>query len=1123
MNFIDKIINQTGGYNICDESNPEYMLPKIIKILEELETDNEFDFEAYNKISETFYKCYDVLIDEFYAKNEIYYQTINGVRGDRPIYKLHINYSSLIFLSFLVELHCFLLTHVKIEINVDGNNFIEKKPIEINTIRQPLKNQLERPFYKLPEYPERYFVYKNTLPRNITNKKGIIECLNIFCRELTLLRNNIFTVLVGRLFKQLNLMITPDQRFTDLEYLKNIIFNNGNYESVFEDWREKLILHVSTFANAGQSYQQILKEIYDCITYVLYQFSTERQLNNAKFIYDPDVNGFFEWVFLDLITRPLEKKTGFNLGSCITSTLLEHYILNLLHFKNNSVNIVAQYNFQEKNGNISFKRHDFWQITNRVCENTLSKMIVPNIHNPNNQYFGITHFGTRIINDIKKFYGDIINVHPKDLRVSEQDKSISYKPFSIVDEKILYFNLFAFNSIDANIAYIYKNMDNGRLERSHNPRLILTKLQEISEYLMKKMDKLNNEEQGYISKIPKLQYTQEQYQDVDLLIKSCINKNIVFPSIINNDIINERIRISIEDDDVITGPKEVFKTIMTDFVTNEFYKSNQNTLNFFKLITNVLNSGIKKYIELKNLPEDSINFIFKGGNALRIIIDSFLSQIPKNALRPIEKIIKDNFKKSDADFQINIKNLIGLEPRFTQEFMDEIYNDVTLISYILLYRIRNIIVNDVTKYIDYFNYDTKWKKDFFEEKLLLKFNQLIQRGDTQPPYGPNTQFVNISFDDVVLKTNEELKLEYVNFQPNNRDQFLTEKNYKTRKDFIIEKDGNELVLTELPYISSLHKEIFNQTIEYETDMNIYRHVPSTNFYISVNKSIDGFNLTRLKVNFGAELLDSNTNTRTVVSIPGEYIDISIPEYTHTQQYFNNNLQNYEIIQDGEPIYSFMSFKLGFFAEDLILILFINADLPWSDNKYAKRLTRFLVILYINLLQINVKNHIKNQFLKQLNKYFNISVRDGVIRQAQYYKDIFDQLVTNNFVEYPEIINSLFYKCLYKVLFSNPTISPEYQIINSDGNLVLGLHYKLEDPAKQNFDELTQFYRRISTLIYTFSRSMNQIINYKNSNVNIENTNILDSIVGNQYLRKYLKYKQKYLELKKISNKNEYEP
>ncbi len=30
---MNNIFNQTGGYNICDETNPEYLLPKIKKIL----------------------------------------------------------------------------------------------------------------------------------------------------------------------------------------------------------------------------------------------------------------------------------------------------------------------------------------------------------------------------------------------------------------------------------------------------------------------------------------------------------------------------------------------------------------------------------------------------------------------------------------------------------------------------------------------------------------------------------------------------------------------------------------------------------------------------------------------------------------------------------------------------------------------------------------------------------------------------------------------------------------------------------------------------------------------------------------------------------------------------------
>ncbi len=308
---MNNIFNQTGGYNICDETNPEYLLPKIKKILEELETDNKYDFDAYNRISEKFYKCYDVLIDDFYAKNELYYQTIDGIKGDRPIYKLHINYSALILLCFLVELHCFLLIHGKIEMNVSGNMFTEKRAIEVNTIKYPYNNILERPFFQPPDYPERYFVYKNTLPNKIVDKKGIIQCLNIFCRELTMLRNNIFTVLIKRLFERLNLMIEPEYRFKTINDLKNIIFFGGNYENVFENWRENLMIFVTI--HGQRSYQEVLDEIYNCVVNVLKEYSWGSQLNNAKFLYDPDVNGFFEWTFLDSIQNCSKRDQGFNL------------------------------------------------------------------------------------------------------------------------------------------------------------------------------------------------------------------------------------------------------------------------------------------------------------------------------------------------------------------------------------------------------------------------------------------------------------------------------------------------------------------------------------------------------------------------------------------------------------------------------------------------------------------------------------------------------------------------------------------------------------------------------------------------------------------------------------------
>ena len=67
------------------------------------------------------------------------------------------------------------------------------------------------------------------------------------------------------------------------------------------------------------------------------------------------------------------------------------------------------------------------------------------------------------------------------------------------------------------------------------------------------------------------------------------------------------------------------------------------------------------YIYQKNLPPNSINFIFKGGNILKLVVETYINELPGNVRTEIKDFINKNFNKSDADFQINIKNLTKTE------------------------------------------------------------------------------------------------------------------------------------------------------------------------------------------------------------------------------------------------------------------------------------------------------------------------------------------------------------------------------------------------------------------------------------------------------------------------------
>jgi len=65
---------QIGGFNICDETDNEYMLPKIKIILQSLEKPGD-DIAFRNEIKTKFNECYKILL-EFYSDNSFYYQKI---------------------------------------------------------------------------------------------------------------------------------------------------------------------------------------------------------------------------------------------------------------------------------------------------------------------------------------------------------------------------------------------------------------------------------------------------------------------------------------------------------------------------------------------------------------------------------------------------------------------------------------------------------------------------------------------------------------------------------------------------------------------------------------------------------------------------------------------------------------------------------------------------------------------------------------------------------------------------------------------------------------------------------------------------------------------------------------
>ena len=435
----------------------------------------------------------------------------------------------------------------------------------------------------------------------------------------------------------------------------------------------------------------------------------------------------------------------------------------------------------------------------------------------------------------------------------------------------------------------------------------------------------------------------------------------------------------IENEAPSDSPKNVYNDIITKFVTAYFYRSDEITFNFFKLINDIFTIGLNTYIEQNKLPKDCLSFVFKGGNILRLIIDTYFNDLPGVVSDLFKSLLKKNFTKSDADFQINVKNLMEKKEDgknytktdgtiYSETDMDTIQDKVTDLAYLLLYRIRNIVLSNLDNYIDYYKLNNYGKKRLLHS-IFNKFNKL-DKSKLLPPYNnANLVFTNIIFDDLVVNNSSKNQSTEIDEK---KDIFgITTKN-NSRKDFSVvagksKKNIKATLLTTIPYLFQ-NNEIPSNMFDTNIDKNVYKDRDSTNFYISANKSIPDFNLVRIKINMMAEYtLDGMTH---LISVPGEYIDISIPHWKNTSSYFHDgNITTYSSknIDENDNVREliFKSYSINSIIDDLIYILFINSNFPWDDNKYDKRLIRILMFCAIDLFESKINDEKKISMLESI--------------------------------------------------------------------------------------------------------------------------------------------------------------
>ena len=457
-----------------------------------------------------------------------------------------------------------------------------------------------------------------------------------------------------------------------------------------------------------------------------------------------------------------------------------------------------------------------------------------------------------------------------------------------------------------------------------------------------------------------------------------------------------------------TDDNRDFKDIMTKFVVDEFYKTDKENANFIQLITDIFDNMISTYSLEANLNTNDILFLYKGGNVLRVLALEAMNSQPGEMKEKLMDAYEKYFKKSDADFTIYIN------PEIEESKFKKIYDDLSILTFICLNYIRAIFFMNLADHFSYARLNVDIKKEILNS-YLKKLNESSSLTDQKNEYYGG-KFISLKLGNHEVGKDLPLTLNpTTNSNANKIINSISEQKMDfggqpsgARQDHLIVDDQStgELIYYTSPIINFFQK--YN-LLASEQGQKILQFIlgplgktNSSSIYVSYNSTLDfaksKFNLMRAKVNFGSEFQTVNGQIINK-NLNGELIDVSIIDLktlklpgmsVHEDL---NRVRQYTDTSLGITM-KFKSYSLRFFIHDLVFIIFENAEYPWEDRKYAKRLARLCFLYLIDMMDrqygLDVINRIN--FVRILKSSFN-EVKD-VLKSSSF----------NN--ELPNVINKM---------------------------------------------------------------------------------------------------------------------
>lgn len=391
------------------------------------------------------------------------------------------------------------------------------------------------------------------------------------------------------------------------------------------------------------------------------------------------------------------------------------------------------------------------------------------------------------------------------------------------------------------------------------------------------------------------------------------------------------------------------KSVATDIVVNEFFKTDSSLYQFLAITSRSFERMLSLYAQREGISGKDLFFVYKGGNILRIISKEFLLELPNSATRELDEYYRAFFKRGDADFGIYINPYL--------EDYEKVFHDVTMLSYLLQAKLRMMFSENMMKYFDFFRFNKEYQQILLRP-YLDQFNQAK---------GFENQFIDFRIGDASSKG---MTFNYVT-EP---DQAI---------DFI---NKNEDWMTQVRDAAILN--IFDS----KTEMKI-THNNALDFAGEKKGVRMKFNLTRTKFFFTLLKVDGTTR-----NVGGELIDVGVSHRStsSTDHFFENVNQyitTYRLSYKNVCDLKFMAYSMKYLIHDLEDILFDQKPYPWTVMKYEKRLNRYIYMHFINIF-IQMENGTEKRDILQdlLRKIFiplsklTRSSMEEFFRGLKYFKD-----------------------------------------------------------------------------------------------------------------------------------------